>query len=266
MLLRSVFLKTVRDLRWPTFWVGLGLAGMTAYIAILFPEYQKVMDIDKILKQMGDAAKLLGADVQNANTLIGFLHVEMFGMILPAGLVAFAVTVGSGFTAGEESRGTIDVLLSYPIPRWRVIAEKSMAVVLAVAVAALMIWAFAVVGAAISNSALPYGTLAAGILMLSLLSLAFGALAVAVSAATGNRAVSVGVSIGLMFAMYLIDALSGIVDAMNAIRPLSLFRYYLDGDPLRNGLVWTNVAVLAAVTAVLFAVSLLAFERRDLSA
>jgi ABC-2 type transport system permease protein len=266
MLLRNVFFKTVRDLRWPTFWVGLGLAAMTAYICVLFPEYQKVIDIDKILKEMGPAANLLGADVENANTLIGFLHVEMFGMLLPAGLIAFAITLGSGFTAGEESRGTIDVLLSNPIPRWRVIAEKSAAAVVGVVIVAVAIWVFAVAGAAISSSALPSGSLAAGIAMLALLSLAFGALAVAVSAVTGSRAISIGLSLGLMFAMYLIDALSGLVDAMNALRPLSLFRYYLDGDPLLNGLVWSNVAVLVAVTVVLFAASLVAFERRDLSA
>jgi hypothetical protein len=29
MLLRNVFTKTVRDLRWPTFWVALGMGAMT---------------------------------------------------------------------------------------------------------------------------------------------------------------------------------------------------------------------------------------------
>ena len=39
MLLRNVFTKTVRDLRWPTFWISLGMAGMTGYFAVLFPTY-----------------------------------------------------------------------------------------------------------------------------------------------------------------------------------------------------------------------------------
>ena len=41
MLLRNVFTKTIRDLRWPTFWVALGMGGMTAYFAILFPTYSQ---------------------------------------------------------------------------------------------------------------------------------------------------------------------------------------------------------------------------------
>ena len=39
MLLRNVFTKTVRDLRWPTFWIALGMGAMTAYFAILFHTY-----------------------------------------------------------------------------------------------------------------------------------------------------------------------------------------------------------------------------------
>jgi len=45
MLLRNVFTKTVRDLRWPTFWIALGMGAMTAYFAILFPTYSKILDV-----------------------------------------------------------------------------------------------------------------------------------------------------------------------------------------------------------------------------
>ena len=31
MLLHNVFTKTFRDLRWPTFWVALGMGAMTGY-------------------------------------------------------------------------------------------------------------------------------------------------------------------------------------------------------------------------------------------
>ena len=47
-----------------------------------------------------------------------------------------------------------------------------------------------------------------------------------------------------MVVMYLVDALAAIVDGLNAIRPLSLFRYYMGDDPLRNGHEPRDVAVL----------------------
>jgi ABC-2 type transport system permease protein len=265
MLLRNVFTKTIRDLRWPTFWVALGMGVMTGYFAVLFPTYSKIIDLNDILAKMGPAAKLMGANLGDASTLVGFLHIELFSMILPALMVAFAAGMASGFTAGEESRGTIDVLLSYPVARWRLVLEKWFAVMIGCVIAAAVVWVFAIGGAAASASALPADDLAAALVMLVLLGLAFGALALAISAGTGNRGAAIGISVALMVVMYLADALAAIVDGLNAIRPLSLFRYYMGGDPLRNGLNLADAAVLAMVTAALVALSVVLFERRDLA-
>ncbi len=266
MLLRNVFGKTIRDLRWPTFWVSLGCGAMIAYFAILFPTYSKLFNLDEMLAKMGPAAKLLGASLGDASSLIGFLHIELFSMILPAALIAFTAGVASGFTAGEESRGTIDILLSYPVSRRRVVLEKWLAVMLAALVAVVVIFVFAEAGAAASASDLPPGPLAAALLMLVLLGLAFGAMALAISAFTGNRAASIGIAIALMVVMYLTDALANIVDGLNAVRPLSLFHYYMGGDPLRNGLNLADAGVLVAVTVAFLVAAVVAFERRDLAA
>ena len=266
MLLRNVFTKTIRDLRWPTFWVSLGCGAMTAYFALLFPTYSKLFDLNSILEKMGPAVKLLGASMGDASTLVGFLHIELFSMILPAAIAAFAAGVASGFTAGQESRGTIDILLSYPVSRRRLVLQKWLAMVLACVVVVLVLWAFAITGAALSASVLPPDKLAAALVMLVLLGLAFGDIALAISAFTGNRGAAIGVTVALMVAMYLVDALSSIVDGLGVIRPLSLFRYYMGGDPLRAGLNLGDAAVLAAVAAVFLAIAVLAFERRDLAA
>jgi len=266
MLLRNVFTKTIRDLRWPTFWVALGMGAMTGYFAVLFPTYSKIIDLNSILEKMGPAAKLMGASLGDASTLVGFLHIELFSMILPALMVAFVAGMASGFTAGEESRGTIDVLLSFPVSRRRLVLEKSLAVVLGCVVAAAVVLVFALGGAAISSSPLPADDLAAALIMLVLLGLAFGAIALAISAATGNRAASIGVAIALMVAMYLMDTLGSIVDGLGAIRPLSLFRYYMGNDPLRNGISLADAGVLAAVAVAFLVVAVALFERRDLAA
>jgi len=266
MLLRNVFTKTLRDLRWPTFWVALGMGAMTGYFALLFPTYSRIIDLNSILDKMGPAAKLMGASLGDASTLVGFLHIELFSMILPALMVAFAAGMASGFTAGEESRGTIDVLLSYPVSRRRLVLEKTVAVVIGCIVAAVTVWVFAIVGAAASGSTLPWDKLAAALVMLVLLGLDFGAIALAISAATGNRGAAIGVAVALMVVMYLVDALSSIVDSLSAVRPLSLFRYYMGDDPLRNGLNFGDAGVLAAVAVALLVVSVIAFERRDLAA
>ena len=91
-------------------------------------------------------------------------------------------------------------------------------------------------------------------------------MALAVSAATGNRGAAIGLAVGLMVAMYLVDALAAVVDSLGVVRPLSLFRYYMGGDPLRNGISIPDAGVLAAVTVAFVALALVLFERRDLAA
>ena len=265
MLLRNVFTKTLRDLRWPTFWVALGMGGMTAYFAILFPTYSKILDIQSLMAKMGPVAKIFGAS-GDVNTLTGFLHIELFSMILPALLVVLMAGMGSGFTAGEESKGTIDVLLSYPISRRRLVLEKALAVFIAGVVAVAATWISGVAGAALSSSPLAADNLAAACLMLLLLSLVYGSLALAISAATGNRGAAIGVAVGLLVVTYLIDGLATIIDGLNTIRWVSPFKYYMGNDPLRNGVNLGDVAVLAGLTVVFLAVSLVAFDRRDLAA
>jgi ABC-2 type transport system permease protein len=265
MLLRNVFAKQIRDLRWPTFWVSVGMGGMAGYFALMFPTYSSLFDFNAMLEKMGPAAKLLGS-FGDASTLTGFIHIELFSMILPALIVVLAAGMASGFTAGEEARGTIDVLLSYPISRRRLVLEKSVALVIACVVSAVVVWVFTVGGAALSNSELSASMLAAGLFMLVLLGFAFGAIALAISAATGNRNAAIGVAVGLMVVMYLVDALANIVDSLGMVRPLSLFRYYMGSDPLRNGVNLADAGVLAAVAVGFLIVSVIAFERRDLAA
>jgi len=266
MLLRSVFTKTIRYLRWPTFWVAPGMGAMTGYFALLFPTYSKLFDLNDMLAKMGPAAKLFGASLGDASTLVGFLHIELFSMILPALMVAFAAGMASGFTAGEESRGTIDVLLSYPVSRRRLVLEKSLAVMIGCVVAAVVVLVFALAGAAMSASPLPADRLASALAMLVLLGLAFGAIALAISAASGKRAAAIGVAIALMVVMYLVDTLASIVDGLGMLQPLSLFHYYMGSDPLRNGISLPDAGVLGAVALIFLAVSLIAFDRRDLAA
>src|SRR5512143_3928530 len=129
MLLRNVLAKTLRDLRWPTFWTGLGMAILSGYFMWIYPTFAKTMDLQGMLDKFPDALKaLIGAQLIDVSTPTGFLNMELFPLMLPLVLGGFAIALASGATAGEEARGTIDVLLSEPVERWRVVTEKSFAI------------------------------------------------------------------------------------------------------------------------------------------
>jgi ABC-2 type transport system permease protein len=267
MLLRNVFTKTLRDLRWPTFWVALSLAIGGGYFTALFPTYVKTFDLETMMSKFPESFKaLLGGADWDLSTATGFLNVELFPLILPALMAGFAVALCSGFTAGEESRGTVDVLLSYPLPRWRMVVEKMAALIVCIAVAAVVMLVGIQVGAVISNSPVALDKVAAGLVLATVLSLAFGAMALAIAAWTGDRGAAAGIPIGLMVVMYLVQALSPQIESLRAISWLSLFHYYLGHNALKNGLDLGDTAVLAAVVVAFLAASLVLFERRDLAA
>lgn len=267
MLLRNVLLKSLRDLRWPVFWAALGLGIMGGYFMWIFPTMSKTLDLESLLGKLPTAVRaIMGGSLIDLNSTTGFLNVELFPLMLPIILGGFAVGLASGATAGEESRGTLDILLAEPVERWRVLTEKTIAIVLATIVVAAGLFAGIEIVAVLYAVEVPVGLLAAGLVSAVLLALAFGMLALAIAAWSGNRAASIGISVAILVVTYFVNALAPIVDVLNSVRGLSPFYYYLSNNPLKNGLDVGHAVVLAVLGVVLFVVALFAFERRDLAA
>ena len=98
-----------------------------------------------------------------------------------------------------------------------------------------------------------------------MLGLTFGALALALGCATGNRGLSIGVASALGVVAYFLNALVPLVEVLEPSRKLSPFYYYIGADPLTNGLNLGHVAVLIGLAVVLLAVAIITFNRRDLA-
>jgi ABC-2 type transport system permease protein len=74
------------------------------------------------------------------------------------------------------------------------------------------------------------------------------------------------VTAGLAAATYLVDLLTPTIESVEWLQYLSPFHYYLDAEPMMNGLGVLGSVVLTGIAAVAFGYSLIAFERRDLAA
>lgn len=91
-----------------------------------------------------------------------------------------------------------------------------------------------------------------------------GAIAVAVGAGTGRRALAGGVAAGVGVVGWLINGFAPLVGALDWLKYLSPFYYYAGHDPLSRGVDPVDLLVLGAGAVALTALGLLAFERRDL--
>jgi ABC-2 type transport system permease protein len=106
--------------------------------------------------------------------------------------------------------------------------------------------------------------IAAATLLGLLLGLVFGALALALSAATGRTRVAIYGTIGAAVALNVANGFLPFSEGLEGLAKLSPFHYYLSSDPLMNGMNWGHGAVLLGLFVVLIAAAVMLFDRRDL--
>ena len=266
MMLRNVLLKTLRDQRRSLlFWaVGLGLLAVT--MAAFYPT---VRDMGDLIQDYVDAfppelMALFGTDITEITTPAGYLNAELYGLMVPLLFLVFAVAAGSGAVAGEEDRGTLELLLSGPVRRWRVVLEKFGAMVFAGFALGLALWAVLAVSAVPTGLNISLLRLGEGTIAAVLLGLVFGTFALAVGCLRPGRGFSIGVTAALAVGLFVLNALSVIIEVMEPFRLLSPFYYYNAAQPLTNGLDPVHALVLVGIIVVLVPLALIGLERRDL--
>ena len=264
-MLRNILLKNIRDQRKSFMWWSIGISVLMILTILFYPSFADSPEFDDLLDKMPEAlAKLFIGEVSDLTSPEGYLNSQLFVLFVPLLFLFFAIARGSGAIAGEEEKGTLDLLLSYPLKRSRVLMEKFAAMVVTILALALVLWLSMAVGAVAIGMDISLVRIAEATLSAALLGLTFGALALALGCARSNRGLSIGVASALGVAAYFVNALAPVVDALEPFQELSLFYYYIGADPLTNGLDLGHARVLVGLTAVFFVVALVTFERRDL--
>ena len=125
-MLGSVFAKSLRDLRRSFVGWSLGLAGYVGLIVAVYPTIRDNPDLNKLVESYPEALKAFIAFGGQADftSAAGYLGSELFAFMIPALFLVASVGNGAGAIAGEEERGTLDLLLSFPRSRTRIAVEK----------------------------------------------------------------------------------------------------------------------------------------------
>jgi ABC-2 type transport system permease protein len=266
-MLRSVALKTLRDARRGFVLWSAGLVGMVALMISVWPTVRDDPSMTEFVKRYPDALKnMIGfGGALDYTTPAGYLGAELFSFMVPLLLIIATVAAGSGALAGEEERGTMELMLAAPVSRDRVVAEKLAALVGEVAGLSAVLWAALLVGAAVVGMEISAWHLAAATLSALLVAVLYGAVALALGAATGRRSLAIGLTSALAVAAYLVNVLAPLASSLAGAKRLSPFYYYSSSDPLRRGLDAGDLALLAAVAAAAATAAIVAFRRRDIA-
>ena len=262
-----IYRQALMDSRRIIFWWGVGVGAFAFYMVVVFPLLSGLEQITELLESpifkfaLGDMQELSFA------TLEGFLGIYLFTFV-PLMLAIYAVIFGNGIVGREEEKGTLDLLLSVPIARWRVIVEKFGAFIVA-ALLILLIMLLAVIAAVAltPNEALDTSMLVVASLNVLPVLMLVCALTVFLTTVLRSSAQAGGIAAVIIAASYFINSFAEMVDTavLNALHYLSFYKYYSPASVMVAGVQWGNVVILLGATMILLALSIFFFGRRDIA-
>jgi ABC-2 type transport system permease protein len=264
MLLRDVYTKALWDARRSLPGWTLAIAAVALMYAAFWPTVNSPEMAGALAAYPQDVLAAFNAG--DMGTAQGYLSGAVYGLLVPLLVAIFMIAAGARSVAGDEEAGTLELVLAHPVSRRGLALRRLGAVLTGMALVALVLFALMVaVRAPFGLDAVTVSGFLAINAQLALFGCLNGALAFAVGAATGRRAVALGVSAGAAVLAYLANSVFPQVAALGWTRTGSPFHWYLGGDPLTNGLQWSGVLALAGTTAILAAVGTVLFTRRDIA-
>ena len=199
--------------------------------------------------------------IEDLGDVENYLNSQVF-LLAPLALASFPILTAAGAIAGAEERGTIDVLLGNPIPRWQLVvgsfAATALSLLVILAITGLLTWGTAV----LMEVDLSLESTTAAVLNMWPVCLFFGGLAMLCSAFFHRRALAIAIPAFLLFAMYLVDTIGRASENLEDLRPASVFYYY--GSAIEDGIDWVNFSGVTLVASAFVLLAVLAFQRRDI--
>ena len=210
-------------------------------------------------------ARFGGGDVFSLSGAIALSFIHPIAIILTS---VFAVGFSAAAIAGERQRGTLEVALARPVSR-RMFYLNLLAATfafIAVLIAALLVGGISGATFAGVREELPFGNLPFLWLNSLLLFGAFAAVGLAASASFDRLTPAVGVTLGVVIAMYVLEVLGSLWPAAEWLQPYSLFHFFKAKSILSGVVSLVDMGVLALVIVSAMAWALVVFPRRDLAA
>jgi ABC-2 type transport system permease protein len=240
--------------------IGMGLFG-SMYIGI-WPE------MSALVEDFGDLSIYEAMAIDMA-TFAGFIA-SVVVQYVPLLVAIYAIIASTGTLAGEEDRGTLELLLATPLKRWQIVTVKA----LALAIASLVIVILTGIGDAITLTIVKQTVevdVSAGQLVWAVVStwpllLATMMIGLFLGAYLPNRmTAAIGVTF-IFVASYFLKLLTGMVDFLDFLKPFSLFSHInTTGTLFTDGIDVGGTALLLVLAAVFFGLAVAAFQRRNVT-
>ncbi|MGM9574456.1 MAG: ABC transporter permease subunit [Oscillospiraceae bacterium] len=206
---------------------------MLGICIIIYPEMSTQMgDISAMFADMGSFSQAFGMDRISFGEFIGFFGVEC-GNVLGLGGAFFAALLGISVLAKEEKEHTAEFLLTHPVSRTRIIAEKLCAVIVQIVILNLAVIAVTALSVFIIGEEADIKTLAMLFLAFFLMQLEVAAVTFGISAFL--RRGSLGIGLGLAAVFYFMNIVANLIDETKFLKYITPFGYTESADIIADG-------------------------------
>lgn len=258
----SVFGKAIGDQRAALLGWSIGLAAMAVLYASSYVLVVEPTMLEALASMPAGLMAVFGW--QDLASAAGYLDATIYGLMAPVLMIMQAVAAGTRAIAGQEEEGYLDLILSHPVSRTRLLLERLGALVVAIVLSALVVFtAVAVVRGPAGLGAVTAANVAAASVLLALLALVYGSFALCVGAASGRPGLALALSGAAAVLGYMGHTFAPQLQPLAWLRFLSPFHYALGGAPLRNGLAWGDAAALLGAALLLISLAVWRFSHRD---
>ena len=201
-------------------------------------------------------------DKLNFGTFSGYYAIEC-GNILGLGGAFFAALLAISALCKEEKDRTAEFLLTHPVKRTRVVAEKLIAVLIQITALNMIVFAVSAVSILLIGESVPWKELALLHLAYFLLQLEIAGICFGVSAFM--RRGSVGLGIGIAAIFYFLNIVANITESAEFLKYLTPFGYCDGAYIIENGaLDWPKAAIGLAAGALGVLAAFIEYPRKDI--
>ncbi len=248
------------------FWT-IGILFLIALYMALYPSIKEsAAELNAYMEKMPKALRDAFVDPEaNYATPLGYISSEIYTQMLPILFLFFAIGFGSNAVAGEEEKGTLDIVLSAPLKRSRFVIEKFAALAVGLGYLSVIIVITLYFGTKFVDINLTIPQLSSATFNLFLLSLNFGALAFFIGALSGSKGLAIGLTTSFAVLSFLVSSFYKMVTQLEKVKEFSPFYHYSNQSALIHGIDWASASLLIWAIIGLFALSIIAFSRRDLN-
>lgn len=213
-------------------WTAI-IAGMLAVCILIFPQMKDQMaQMNDMMAQMGSLADAYSMDRLNLGNLLDYFGIEC-GQMLGLGGALFAAITGIQSLAKEEKEHTAEFLLTHPISRTKVVAQKLIALMMQVIVLNLCVWVATGLTTILIGERMDFGTFA--VLMLAYLLLQVEVAAVTFGISAFLKRNGMGIGLGLAIVFYFLDLIANMVDQAKFLKYFTPFSYVNGADIIESG-------------------------------